>query len=419
MRGVIKGFTALVLSVMSVFAFAGSDRLNGHWLGSWATGVQQPGPFDAPFAVHNDQTLRQIMRISHGGHAVRVRFSNTFGTAELTIRAASVAKSAGGAAVKPGSIRQLTFGGESSVQIAAGAQVWSDPVRLRVKSLSDLAVSMYFGDGDVNPASSVTGHVWAQQTNYVGSGDQTGESDPLTDSTNTFYHYVSGIDVLAKRPAPVIALLGDSIMDGDQSGLDANARYANFLAARIFDRSNPHRALRRAGVLNLGISGNQLITTLIGPNAQARFDRDVLAQTGVTHVLVLIGINDIGLPAFANSIGIPIPVRSADELIAAHKQVIARARAGGLKVIGATLTPSGGFVLPDYNTPTGEAKRQAVNAWIRESGAYDAVIDFDEILRDEDDESLMCPDLTADGLHPNAAGYEAMAKGTSLARLRY
>lgn len=174
--------------------------------------------------------------------------------------------------------------------------------------------------------------------------------------------------------------------------------------------------MRKTGVVNVGISGNQLTQTLIGPGTQARFDRDVLTQTGVTHVIVMVGINDIGLPAFLNLIGIPTPLVTADDLIAGYKQLIARAHARGVKIIGATLTPSGGFVFPgsDYATATGEAKRQEVNTWIRESGAFDGVIDFDAVIRDPADPTLIKAELTADGLHPNDAGYQKMADAISL-----
>ncbi len=410
------------LLALSISPAASADYLYGpppskQWVGTWATAGSTTGPFDAPVVAPNDQTLRQIVRISTGGKRLRVRLSNVQGTAPLTIGAATIARQAADASIKPGSLRTLTFGGESSITIPVGARVFSDPVRLRVDDLANLAISLYLPDGATDAASPVTNHVRALQTAYVSSGDTTMEADPLIDSTMTSYFYLTGVDVRTTGNMPVIAFLGDSIFNGDTSTTDANKRYPNLLAERIFSRAKPSRRgprLRRAGILNLGISGNQVATTLIGDNAQARLDRDVLTQTGVTHLVLMEGINDIGLPGLLTLFGTPTPETSAATIIAGYQQIIARAKARGLTVIGSTLTPAGGFGLPDYSTPAGEAKRQEVNAWIRTSGAFDAVIDFDEVLRDPADHTLIRADLTDDGLHPNDAGYQVMADETPL-----
>ncbi len=409
----ILGAVVILAATHFGVAHAGDGDKPQRWAGTWATAAQLPGIFDAPATAPNDQTLRQIVRVSQGGKFIRVRLSNALGTAPLTIGAASVGRSTGAASVEAGSVRTLTFGGETSVTIAAGARVLSDPVSLSVNHLSDLAVSIYVPDGGANPASPVTGHIAGLQTNYIASGNQVDAIDPLTDSTTLRYTYLTGVDVAVAGRIPVIAFLGDSITDGTESTPDANTRYPNLVAERLFKGQLNSNSLR-AGVLNLGIAGNQVTASLIGPSAQARLDRDVLTQTGVTHVVILIGINDIGLPTFLNILGIPTPLVEPADIIAGHKQLIARAKARGLKVIGATLTPSGNFVLPDYNTPTGEAKRQAVNDWIRNSGAYDAVIDFDAVLADPDNPAVMRADLSADGLHPNDAGYQAMADAIPL-----
>ena len=417
-------FSALLALSLIPAAYAGGDYFyppaqGKSWVGTWATAGSTTGLFDAPVVAPNDQTLRQIVRISTGGKRLRVRLSNVQGNAPLTIGAATVAHQVAGSAIDPGTMRTLTFGGETSITIAAGARVFSDPVRLRVGDLADLAISLYLPDGATDAASPVTNHVRALQTAYVSSGDTTGETDPLIDSSMTSYFYLTGVDVRVAGHVPVIAFLGDSITNGDTSTTDANKRYPNLLAERILSRNaHPYRPRRvtRAGLLNLGISGNQVTNTLIGGNAQARLDRDVLTQTGVTHLVLLAGINDIGLPSFLNAIGIPFPLVSADAIIAGYKQIIARAKARGLRVIGATVTPAGGFVLPgsDYATAEGEAKRQAVNDWIRTSGAFDAVIDFDAVLRDPADPTVLRADLTDDGLHPNDAGYQVMASETPL-----
>jgi lysophospholipase L1-like esterase len=279
-------------------------------------------------------------------------------------------------------------------------------VDLPVPDLADLAISVYLPDGATAATSPVTNHVRALQTAYVLSGNQAEVAEPVIEGTIESYYYFTGVDVTARANLPVLAVLGDSIANGDTSTPDTNSRWPNRLAERIFA---PGSGLPRAGVLNLGISGNAVTFSIIGDGAQARLDRDVLAQTGVTHVIIHEGINDLGLPGLLNLLGIPTPLVSAEAVIAGYQQLIARARARGLRVVGATLTPSGGFVLPDYNTPAVEMKRQMINEWIRTSGAFDAVIDFDAVLRDPEDPAFIREDLTLDGLHPNDAGYQAMA----------
>lgn len=405
---------AVVLGGLSFGAMANGK--DAQWVGTWATAGSTTGPFDAPVTAPNDQTIRHIARISVGGDALRVWLSNAKGTAPLTVGSVSVGVQDLGAAVQAGTLRPVTFGGAASVTIAPGAKVLSDPVDLAVADLADLAISVYLPDGATDPASPVTNHVRAIQTAYVLGGDQTGVADPFVDGTITSYFYLTGVDVAAKAAMPVIAVLGDSIANGDESTLDANQRWPNLLAERIHRRGGA--GLPRAGVLNLGISGNQVTASLIGDSAQARLDRDVLTQTGVTHVIVMEGINDLGLPGLLNLIGIPTPLVSAEQVIAGLQQIIARSKARGLVVIGGTLTPSGGFPLPDYFTAAVEAKRQQINTWIRTSGAFDHVIDFDAVLRDPSNPALMRADLTADGLHPNDAGYQAMADAVPLKLFR-
>lgn len=410
-------FTAL--SAVLFAADAAADHSRGaQWAGTWAAATSPPALFDTPLDDFNDQTLRQIVRVSAGGRGVRVRLSNVHGTAPLKIGAASVAVPTEGAAVRADSRRRLTFGGDAGVQIAAGAKVLSDPVSLRVQDLSDLAISLYLPDGAVAPDSPVTYHVRGLQTSYVLTGNQVGVVAPQFESTNESVFYLSGVDVGVSREIPVVVMLGDSITDGDQSSVDMNQRLPNLLAERLLRRSHRGqygwRPTRGAAVLNAGISGNQVTTTLIGDSAQARLDRDVLTQTGASHLIVLEGINDLGLPGLLTAIGIPTPMVSAEALIDGHEQIIARARAFGLTVIGATITPSGGSPLPGYNTPDLESRRQTVNVWIRNTARYDAVIDFDRVLRDPDDPTRMRAELTADGLHPNDQGYQAMADAIRL-----
>jgi lysophospholipase L1-like esterase len=410
------GIIAFSLGLMLPgFAAAKHDST---WVGTWATAVKVPSLFDPPFAADppfNDQTLRQIVRISVGGEKVRVWLTNVDGTAPLQVAAAAVAIRNEGASIVVGSSQALSFGGAANVSIAPGARVVSDPVDLKVSDLADLAVSIHVPDGGAVAGSPVSYHVRGLQTSYVISGGQTEEVDPFWDSTIDSTFWLAAVDVLTKKNTLVFAAFGDSITDGDLSTPDANQRWPNLLAEGLLTGkgkgNGKGKAKDRVGVLNLGISGNQVTNAFIGDSALTRFERDVRLQTGVTHVLVLEGINDIGLPPFLNLIGIPVPTVEAHQIIAAYKQLIAQAHADGLKIIGGTITPSGNFVFPgsDYATDAGEEKRQLVNEWIRTSGEFDDVVDFDALLRDPDDPTILRVDLSPDGLHFNDTGYQMMA----------
>lgn len=307
----------------------------------------------------------------------------------------------------PGSDRQLTFGGSPTTVIPPGALVVSDPVRLAVPPLSNLAVSMYF-PGSV---SATTEHSLAVQTTYVSMPGNfaSATSMPAGGTTTTSWYFVNGVEVTAEgRPAAAIVALGDSITDGYASTVDANRRWPNSLAARLQARP----ATANLSVVDQGISGNRVLHDFIGPNALARLDRDVLSQSGVRWVIVLEGINDIGIPG---AFGTPAENVSADEIIEGHRQLIARAHAKGLRIYGGTLTPFEGTVFPGYYSPEGEVKRQAVNHWIRTSGEYDAVIDFDAAVRDPAHPTRILPAYDCgDHLHPNDAGYQAMANAIDL-----
>ena len=405
-RGLLVGLTLLAMPFLS--ASAADAR---HWAATWATASKTITPFDAPLPTINDTTVRQVVRISMGGSQFRVWLTNEFGTAPLNVGEARVARRDAGSAVRPGTDRQLTFGGQSSVAIPPGARAVSDPVDLFVPHLSDLVVSLHLPDDISMSESPVSYHVRALQTNYLADGNQTAAVDLDAPTTVPSWFFLSAIDVGRDRPVAVIAALGDSITDGDQvtgaEPVDLNARYTNFLAEYILRANDLHpNGYRYATVVNLGISGNQMGSDFLGESAQARLNRDVLTQTGVTHVLVLGGINDIGLPVL---LGAPAGA-SAAHLIAAHQQIAARARVAGLTAIGLTLPPSGTSVLPGYGMGAVEPARQGLNAWMRTSGAYDFVVDIDAVLRDRDDATRMHQLLTADGLHPNAEGYREMAK---------
>jgi lysophospholipase L1-like esterase len=352
-----------------------------------------------------------IAHASLGGGQVRVRLSNAFGTRPLVIGGASIGLQASGAANTPGSTRPLTFGGRTSVTIPPAAVAVSDAAELTVTAQANLSVSIFL-PGDTGAA---TVHPLATQTSYVsGEGDFVA-NDAAAPFAQTLqvWPFLSGIDVLASSSARAIVALGDSITDGFKSTVDANRRWPDYLASRL------RTAGAATAIVNHGISGNRILhdalagRPMFGPNALARFDRNVLAVSGATHLVVLIGINDIGMGSPERN---PDEVVSAADIIAGLGQIAARARAQGLKVIGATLTPFGGA---GYYSAPGEVKRQAVNAWIRSAQDFDAYIDFDLATRDPAQPNQLLPAYdSGDHLHPSDAGYEAMAQSIDLQLLR-
>jgi lysophospholipase L1-like esterase len=379
------------------------------WVGTWSTALHAPNTVVfATNAGFTNQTLRQIVHTSIGGDRVRVRLS-TFGTGPLHVGAAHIAVRATGAAIVPGTDRRLTFGGLPTALIPPGAVVLSDPVELDVPPLAHLAVSI-FVPGSTGPA---TWHFEALQTSYVSpSGDFTGSIDMPFVATTRYvapngsehdaWFWLAGVEVVASKQTGAVAILGDSITDGARSTPDTNNRWTDHLARRLMTIHGNHKI----GVLNQGISGNKLLNDIIGPNALARYDRDVLTQAAITHVIASIGNNDI-LFVFS-----PADVVTVDQLIAGHRQLIRRGHARGLKIYGATLTPFGGFV---FSSAEKEEKRQAVNHWIRTSGEYDAVIDFDAVVRDPSIPTQLRPDYdSGDHLHPNDFGYESMGNALDL-----
>ncbi len=373
------------------------------WVGTWAASPQSAATSGPPsVAVVRDQTIREVVRVSMGGDTLRIRLSNEFGSAPLVIGAARIALSAGGGAIQPGTTRVLTFGGDSSVRIPPRAPALSDPVVLRVPPLTDLVISLYVPDS----TPTATYHELARATSWVSQrGNHTADLTIAPETTATNWYFLSGLSVRAPAGAAAIVTLGNSITDGYGATVDSNTRWPNVLAQRLAGA----RVLDRLAVLNEGISGNRVLHDVAGPSALARLDRDVLRQPGVRFVIVLEGINDIGWSAIP---GFRDQDVSAAEIIAGHAQIIARAHELGLTIYGATLTP---FEGARYYTEAGETKRAAVNAWIRSSGAYDGVIDFDSVTRDPDHPGRFLPAFDCgDHLHPNDAGYRAMGEAIKL-----
>lgn len=373
-----------------------------HWVGTWAASPQDPARVWAQPREFADQTLRQVVHISMGGDTLRVRFSNELGRQPLVIGSARIAVSARGGAIVPGTSRPLTFGGRPSFTVPAGAPALSDPVALHVPPLTDLAVSLYLPDS----TRATTFHPLASQTTYISTpGDHTDAVAMPTAATATHWFLLTGVSVQAPENAAAIVAFGNSITDGASSTVDANARWPDALARRLRASGD----IGRLAVLNEGISGNRLLHDSAGTGALARFGRDVLRRPGVRYVIVLLGINDIG---FSATPGFHNEDVTADQIIAGQRQLIARAHELGLTIYGATLTP---FEGADYFTSTGEVKRQAVNRWIRTSGEYDGVIDFDRALRDPDHPTRFAPAYdSGDHLHPGDAGYEAMARAVDV-----
>lgn len=413
----------LLLLSPSPATATGSHGNNGAWTGTWAAGVSAVPP--SSNESFEDRTLRQIVHTSIPGNAVRVHLTNRFGTEPLVIGEAHVARTAAGATtdIVPGSDRTLRFGGHTSVTLAPGADRWSDPVGLSTAANSDLSVSIHLP----RHTRATTMHSAATQYTYVAAGNVTGKPsvDPVT--TTTSWYFLSGVSVNGKAAAhrSAVVTFGDSITDGSNSTTGANHRWPDLLSARL--RSDP--ALDDTAVLNTGIGGNRL---LFDPNPPAgnpaeafaanfgeaglkRFDRDALDQPGVRYVAVFLGVNDLGHAG--NIAPVEEEVTPAD-LIAGYEQLIARAHARGVKIFGTTIMPFEGDTLGFY-TPEREAKRQAVNTWIRTSGAYDGVIDFDAVTRDPAHPGRLLPAYNSgDGLHPNDAGMTAMANAVPLRLFR-
>lgn len=364
-----------------------------------------------PFTHFTNQTLRQIVRTSIGGTKARVVLSNAYGTAPMTVGAGYIALRDKEGAIQATSGRALTFSGKPTITIPAGAVMYSDPVKLTVPQMADLAIDLYL-PGTTNTGATVTMHNGALQTNYISeTGNHVGMATLPTVSKIQNWFLLSRVEVVAPDADGAVVAFGDSITDGARSTPDTNNRWPDHLARRMLSQG------LKMGVLNAGIGGNRVLSEAIlplgfdtravgaGVNALARFEHHVLSQPGVTHVIVLEGINDIG-GARQN------PTPTAADLIDGHKQLIEQAHARGLKIYGATLTPFWGAA---YYTEVGEAKRQALNEWIRTSKAYDGVVDFDKATRDPDDpKKFLAAYDSCDYLHPSDAGYKAMADAVDL-----
>ncbi|MGK5002483.1 SGNH/GDSL hydrolase family protein [Janthinobacterium sp. LB2P70] len=386
------------------------------WLASWTASPQAVWrsdflfPSNVPTVLHG-QTVRQVARLSVGGPRVRIVLSNAYGKVPLRIGAATVALATSGSAIEPGSLRTLTFSGQPAASVAPGAPLVSDPVELSVPDLARLTVSIHLPQ-----ASPVATFHWdGRETAWIAPQDQTRAAridDAPGVQTTTARLLLSAIQVEAAQGAQAVAILGDSISDGATASLGMDARWPDFLARRLA----PHGV----AVINAGISGARLLSDGMGDNALARFERDVLAQPGVRTVVVLLGINDISWPGTAFAPRQKRP--TLEELTNGYTQLIAQARSRGVRVIAATLTPFEGALpgtpLSNYYQPEKDALRQQLNAWLRASGSFDAVLDFDALARDPEHPLRLLPAYdSGDHLHPGDAGNRALAEAIDVSLL--
>jgi lysophospholipase L1-like esterase len=375
---------------------------NTHWVGTWTA-----APAPAEGAVFANHTLRMIPRVSIGGSRLRVRISNAYGIRPLAIGAACVGVRSSGPAVVPGSNRRLAFGGETSATIAAGALIVSDPVELAVAPLSDLAVSVHLPD-DLPVSFGITGR-YARQTNYVSPpGDFAAEEVMPVGRLTDDWYFVCGVDVVAPKGTGAIVAVGDSLTDANISTHDGHHSWPSQLARRLIARQRG----RPMAVMNQGLGGNRILHDIRGDSGLRRFDRDVLAQPGVTHTIVMLGTNDLRNRWRKTE----EEITAASQMIAGLKQFAVRGHAHGIKVIIGTITPfENETFLPGAWNPKREAIRQELNEWLRKTDVFDAIADFDQALRDPDHPTRMLPIYDCgDHLHPSDRGYRTMGDAIDL-----
>jgi lysophospholipase L1-like esterase len=405
----------LVRVLLIVAATAAILPAQDHWVATWGTAellARGPAPVAPANAAppkgapgintrgFNNQTVRMIARTSMPGKRLRVRLENAFGAAPVKVGAAHIALREKDSAIVTATDRALTFNGQPGVTIGPGAVIVSDPVDLTIPALSDVAVSLFFPDATGAP----TNHATALHNTYVMEGDATAKGSMEEPTVTQSYYYLAGIDVMAPATAFAIVPYGDSITDGARSSNESNHSWPALLAVRLAAKKDT----ANIGIANMGIGGNRVLRDGSGVSAVARFDRDVLSQPGVKWVMLLEGINDIGREASQ-----PAEMVEANDIIGGYKQIIDQAHTHGIKIAGCTLTPYG---TAGYQREHGESVREKVNDWIRTSGAFDAVVDFEKATRDESNPPKIRAEFDpGDHLHPNDAGYQAMADAIDLA----
>ena len=380
-----------------------------NWTGTWAASQQIPEPQNTlPIDDLRDATVREIFHLSIGGRTLRVRVSNAFGTKPLHFTSVHVARpvSLSSAQIDPASDEALKFSGREDVVVPAGAEYFSDPIDYPVSPLSSVDVTFHLDE----PPAVETGHPGSRATTYYVHGDFVGARDLQGAKQVDHWYQISGIDVVSGANSRAAVALGDSITDGHAATTNGNDRWTDVLAARL----QASGATRDVAVLNEGTGGNHLLTDGLGPNALARLNRDVLTQTGARYVIVLEGVNDLGDLTRLGDVSSQAHAAMVQRIISAYEQIIVRAHARGVEAIGATILPYEGstYYHPDAEN---EADRQAVNAWIRGVGHFDAVVDFDKLMRDPQHADRLLPAYdSGDHLHPSPAGYHAMGEAVPL-----
>ena len=395
-------FSGLLIAFL-LLSCSGSKTVstgNKGWVGTWSTAPQLVEPHNMPPEPGlTENTLRQIVRVSIGGGVVRLRFSNAFSKSPVELKSVAIAQSLEGSSVDVSTQKTLKFNNNPGIIMAPGGEAFSDPVKFNLKPGSKLAVTIHFG----KTSPDVTGHPGSRTTSFILSGNNISSSGFAGAVKTDHWYVIQGIDVQGNKNSKTIAVLGNSITDGRGSGTNKQNRWTDILSARLLE--NPDT--KNTGVLNLGIGGNCVVRGGLGPTALERFDRDILSQSNVRWLIILEGINDIGSAKTQEEAD-----KIAAELIAAYDEMINKAHAKGILVYGATMLPFAGSF---YDTPYRQTARDAVNEWIRNSRRFDAVIDFDKIMRNPENVKTILTDMhDGDFLHPNQAGYRRMGENVNL-----
>ena len=393
-------FTLVIIGCTKLKETSSTSADDKLWVGTWSTAPQLVEPHNNPPEPGlSNNTIRQVVRVSIGGDSLRLRLSNEFSKTPIIIKSIEVAASISGSTIDSSSIKKLTFSNHPETLINAGKTIISDAFSFDLKPRMDVAITIYFGE----TPQDITGHPGSRTTSYILANDKTSSID-FNDAVKTDHWYIiNGIDVFATKPTAAVAIIGNSITDGRGSGTNKQNRWPDILSERLL--KNP--STKNIGVLNMGIGGNCVLNGGLGPTALNRFERDILKQHGVRWLIILEGVNDLGITRDSDSAN-----QVAQDLIAAYQKMINKAHAKNIKVYGATILPfTKSFYYKDYR----EVARNTVNDWIRNSGKFDAVIDFDKIMQNPEDTSILLPEIhSGDYLHPNEAGYVMMGEAIDL-----
>ncbi|KAK6981056.1 extracellular GDSL-like lipase/acylhydrolase [Favolaschia claudopus] len=402
----------ILIAIQNVLAAVVPD---GRWVDAWTAMPQltettnlPPAPFNGSGSVFFNSTIRQTLHMTIPGDEIRIRFSNAFGVNNLDITAATVALPVGGVSgaseIIATTLKNLTFSGSPSFSVPNGALVVSDPIAFPIKSQQTITVTLYLAQGQ--PGFSITSHPGSRATTWISFGNAVHAENITGPSTTSLAHwfFVSAVETFSAS-ASAFVIVGDSITDGRESTTDGNTRWPDLVLARMQKNS----ATSNISVNNQAAGGNRILADGLGPNALGRIDRDVLSQTGVKYAMIFEGVNDIGVEAATTEAQTAI----GDRIIAAYKQIVTRVHAAGIPIFAATITPfsaPANVTIQPYSSPVREVTRQRVNAFIRTSGLFDAVIDFDKVIGDPAIPAQLSPTFNSgDFLHPNVAGYTAMA----------